>query len=247
MTGHTRPSGGACSICGSNTAESDDQEYKRCTHCGVVRTRFNYNPKVYDKAYAVNYVAYAESEVNIPLNLFRLGLVSRWMKTGQRILDVGCCIGEFIRFAEHYYECVGFEPNNYALEKARKRVNSKIISDLNGSTAKVHCITLFDVLEHIEDPKDFLTFLSEKYLLPDGIIALTTPNVAAIPMWQWNEMRRWKHYKPQEHLYLYTESGLQSLCERVGLKPIHWGVEESDIRPGNPNGDILTCVARKAS
>ena len=245
MNGHTRQGGGPCPICQHDTVQSEDQEYRRCIHCGIVRTRFGYNQKVYGQAYATTYVQYAESPINASLNLFRLGLVSRWLKPKDRILDVGCCIGEFIRFAEHYYECVGYEPNSHAAIKARKRVSSKISGELNGAISKVQCITMFDVLEHVSDPKAFLIYLRDQYLLPGGIIALTTPNAAAIPMWNEELLRKWKHYKPEEHLFLYTELGLEWLFEDVGLKSVHWGLEESDIRPGNPNGDILTCVVRR--
>jgi SAM-dependent methyltransferase len=231
-----------CTICGSSTRSSDDHEYVRCVKCGTVRTRFGYSSKVYSRAYAKNYVAYAASAVNVPLNLFRLGLVSRWMRPGQLLMDVGCCIGEFLRFAEKYYQCVGIEPNKFAVSMARKRVESPIMSDMNEITGKFKCITMFDVLEHIEEPKNFLKFIVDTFLDKDGVIALTTPNVDAIPQWS-TELQKWKHYKPEEHLFLHTEFGLDTLINSVGLTSLHWGREESDIRPGNPNGDILTLVA----
>jgi SAM-dependent methyltransferase len=241
-----RISGKPCPICHHEaTTTPEDGEYIRCGRCGVLQTRFDYNPKIYGTNYAENYVEYSQTDVNTPLNLFRLGLVSRWLKPQNRILDIGCCIGEFIRFAEHYYNCVGLEPNNVARKIASKRVQSIVASDLDG-TMPVHCITLFDVLEHIQEPQVFLHALVREYLHPRGIVVITTPNVEVIPAWNDDLLRRWKHYKPQEHLFLYTEDSLAELCKRVGLEPIHWGREESDIRPGNPDGDILTCVARKA-
>lgn len=241
--------GTPCLICGKTLLLSFDQEYQRCIYCGVVRTQFQYNSEIYDKSYADTYTQYAESEINTPLNLFRLGLISRWLKPEQRILDVGCCIGEFIRFAERYYDCVGFEPNLHAAEKAKRRTHSPIVQNLNGSISKVQCITMFDVLEHVQNPHTFLGTLSTEYLLPNGIIAITTPNVSAVPNTSPSKpnlfLKKWKHYKPKEHLFLYTRTGLEHLFRDVHLNPIHWGFEESDIRPGNPKGDILTCVVRK--
>ena len=239
-----RTSGKPCPICSSSTTTPEDAEYIRCTRCGMVRTRYSYNAKLYGPAYAKNYVAYATSPINIPLNLFRLGLVSRWLRPGESLLDVGCAVGEFIRFAEKYYNCSGFEPNEVASKIARKRCDSLISEQLNGFQ-EVKCITMFDVLEHIEEPVSFLqTLLSKAHA--DVKIVLTTPNVEVIPSWNDVELRQWKHYKPEEHLFLYTEDALSALCKRVELEPIHWGREESDIRPGNPDGDILTCVARKS-
>jgi SAM-dependent methyltransferase len=234
-----------CTICGSSAKQSDDGEYVRCVKCGVVRTKYDYNPHLYRTGYAETYVKYSQTPTNTPLNLFRLGLVSRWLREDQKLLDFGCCIGEFIRFAEPHYKCIGFEPNTVAATMARRRCNSKIITKLKVPEKKVSCVTLFDVLEHIADPKAVLRFLCRDLLSPDGVIVLTTPNVGVIPPWADELLRKWKHYKPEEHLFLYTERGLEMMFEELGLECIHTGLEESDIRPGNPNGDILTFVGRK--
>lgn len=233
-----------CPICGSSCKKL--KESRRCQSCGVVRTDFNYNSHIYGSEYADNYLSYQRTQVNIPLNLFRLGLISRWLKHEDPILDIGCCIGEFIRFAEQYYECYGFEPNHSAAEIAIARVNyTKVKTELNGSIPKVKLITMFDVFEHIEDPHSFLETLTKSYLQTDGIIVLTTPNAGCIPLWDDMRLQSWKHYKPKEHLYLYTERSLVHLFGEYGFELIHVGLEESDIRPGNLNGDILTFVARR--
>lgn len=240
-----------CSICGSPTLEPHDKEFRVCLQGCAVRTNHNYDGAQYNRNYAETYVQYAKSPVNVPLNLFRLGLVSRWLKPEHSILDIGCCIGEFLRFAEKYYNCVGFEPNKTAADIATFRLkrSTVIVSNLNGHK-KFNCITMFDVLEHIQDPKEFL-FHIKSILQPGGILAITTPNLAAVPGVLFDrgicttDLRNWKHYKPTEHLWLHTKESLSKLLLYAGLSPVHWGVEESEIRPGNPNGDILTCVARR--
>jgi len=237
-----------CLICGGSVEYPEDREYFRCVACETLRTKYSYNKNLYRHSYAVTYEQYAATDVNTPLNLFRVGLVSRWLKQGNRILDIGCGVGEFIRFAEQYYTCVGFEPNQAAALRARKKVASKIVSRLNLKTisiAEFNCVTMFDVIEHLENPLEFLRAIQSIYLVANGIVAFTTPNVDAVARWDDERLRQWKHYKPKEHLFLYPEAGLNILCEKAGLTPIHWGCEESDIRPGNPNDDILTCVARK--
>jgi predicted SAM-dependent methyltransferase len=105
---------------------------------------------------------------------------------------------------------------------------------------------MFDVLEHIEDPIGFLGHC-KTILKSNGILTITTPSLEAVPFGDDTTLRKWKHWKPKEHLYLYTEMGIMALLSKIGMEPIHWGHEESDIRPQNPNGDIMTCVARKKS
>lgn len=237
-----------CPFCACSMRPSSDKEFFRCVHCGVVRTKYSYDSKMYDPKYTKNYLGYAKTEINTPLNLFRLGLVSRWVRPGQTILDVGCCIGEFLRFTEKHYPCIGFEPNKDAAKTARSRCDSAVYTELNGSIPKVQAVTLFDVLEHMEDPQGFLEMVKDQYLQDKGVIVITTPNVDVIPKWPGSEddMKAWKHYKPTEHLWLFTEEALSHMGVNASLNPIHFGREESDIRPGNPGGGILTCVLQRA-
>ena len=244
-----------CPICPSTRLITpEDDEYVHCIACGVVRTKYNYDGSQYSSDYAKNYLEYAKSPTNTPLNLFRLGLISRWVRANDSILDIGCCVGEFIRFAENHYRCVGFEPNSTAAVEARRRVRfSEITTHLNGAKG-YKCVTLFDVLEHIQEPAEFLKGISTM-LVPCGIIVLTTPNVNSVsvestigPFQNFDvNLRRWKHYKPKEHLFLHNPKTLDILLSDLGFEIIHWGYEEADIRPGNPNRDILTCVARKVT
>lgn len=244
-----RPTGVPCPICNNDqTYGPEDREYVRCHKCGVLRTRYPYNGDMYDTSYAKNYLNYAVSPQNTPLNLFRLGLVSRWLGGDRRVLlDFGCCVGEFARFAEHFYNCWGLEPNRSAAGFARIRTNAQIVEKTTALPLNIFsAVTLWDVIEHIEDPRGFVTMIRDKILAPRGVICITTPNVEAVPLWHDEQMRKWKHYKPKEHLFLYSEHSLVKLFEPLGFEVAHVGFEESDIRPGNPNRDILTFVVRKA-
>ena len=244
-----KASGQSCPICGhAITVTPPDKEYIWCLNCAVLRTKYNYDGAQYGTNYALNYMEYTKSLVNTPLNLFRLGLISRWIKHDARILDIGCCVGEFIKFAEHHYHCVGFEPNVYAARTAQARVRSIILTTLNG-TSRFECVTLFDVIEHIQEPQALLKHIFG-ILKPGGILALTTPNVGAITyttktFTTEGDLRLWKHYKPKEHLFLYSTLSIKRLLENAGFEISHIGYEESGIRPGNPHSDLLTCVARK--
>lgn len=234
----------SCTICGEAGSTANDGEYFRCGWCGAIRTKYGYDGSIYGDSYAQTYLQYTTTPTNIPLNLFRLGLVSRWLKKNSKILDVGCCVGEFLKYAEQFYRCFGYEPNRAAADLAVNRViHTPVKTELDGWHLGYDCITMFDVIEHIENPADFLAGLVG-ILKPRGIIVITTPNADCLPMDD-KSVRQWKHWKPREHLYIHTENSLRNLFEKFGLHAIHIGREESDIRPGNPNGDLLTCVARK--
>jgi len=237
----------SCYACGSSDLEQLPECY-RCRRCGLVRTAYSYDASQYNFAYAKTYLNYASGPVNIPLQLLRLGLVARWLRLNEKLLDVGCCIGEFISFARYWFECYGVEPNDAALQIARKRQakwglqRQMFSSSLNGQFPRMKCITLFDVLEHFEDPKLALQSFVENWLSPEGVVVVTTPNVGSICS---HEMASWRHYKPKEHLFLFTPDSLGALFKEAGLSVVHLGFEESDVRPDNPNGGIMTLVGKK--
>lgn len=238
-----------CPLCLSLAHPAPSGEYVRCSSCGVVRTRYNYDSCQYNAQYCINYQQYALSPINQSLNLCRLGLAARFMNPGRYtysqglLLDIGCCVGEFIRFAERHYLTVGFEPNKEAVQVARRRVASRVTDDITSlvKEQKFTVITMFDVLEHIEDLHGFLCFLVDRLLAPGGHVIVTTPNVEP----QEDLSSAWKHYKPKEHLWLHTEKSLEFAFSQVGMVKVYVGFEESDIRPDNPNKDIITFVARK--
>lgn len=241
--------GKECPICkfSLSLTTDGDCEHFRCTSCGVLRTNYNYEGSQYGDSYANNYLEYAKSPINQSLNLFRLGLISRWLKEGDSVLDVGCCVGEFLRFAEHYYECYGFEPNKTAATFARARTHDSIIEEeFKDFATHLNCITLFDVIEHIQEPEIFVKFL-RTLLIPRGILVMTTPNIDAVLPYTPKTIKSWKHYKPKEHLFIHSQNSLEIIMKNSDFEIIHWGYEESDIRPDNPNSDIMTCVARRIS
>lgn len=98
-----------------------------------------------------------------------------------RILDFGCGWGEFIKIGETLgFETYGIdvhEPRRFANEK-RKVFTS--FEDFNSEIKKpMHAITLFQVLEHLEEPKKTLQKAYE-HLVPSGILILEVPNCSKI-------------------------------------------------------------------
>ena len=234
-----------CPICNSEkTVYLNGDEAITCLYCSVIRTKFHYDPTIYGDSYAENYLKYADTDVNVPLNLCRLGIAAQFMPTlNSRLLDVGCCVGEFLRHVEMYYpNCYGFEPNLIAAKIANTRISSAVETNLesyNGTTKKFDVITMFDVIEHIECPKDFLKYL-KNFLTPKGVFVITSPN--SVSSFVHNDITKWKHYKSREHLFVHSIKSLWLLFEELDMRPLHTGYEESRIRPGNMNNDIFTLV-----
>lgn len=76
---------------------------------------------------------------------------------------------------------------------------------------KYDCVTLFDVLEHIEDDGKALGVIRERLLKPGGRCLLTVPAYA----WLWT-----KHDDIHHHFRRYHKKGLKGIMEQAGFKDI---------------------------
>lgn len=136
-----------------------------------------------------------------------------------RLLDFGCGYGEFLAMCGLY----GFEA--YGVDRSSaKRGNSLFdrilpeLDDIKGlDNPRFHVITLFEVLEHLDDPKPLLKALSE-YLIPGGILVLETPDCLGIT----NMVTREDYLRihPLEHINGFTAETMCKFAESLGFKQI---------------------------
>lgn len=134
------------------------------------------------------------------------------------ILDVGCFNGFFVKkLCAMGYDAYGIDFNKKAIEfgTARydlgKRVAVKDINELVHEKKKFDAITLFDVIEHVESPRELL--LSLKGLLREGgVLILSTPNNNMV----WRPALDY----PPHHLSRYYPETLAVFLGNVGFKII---------------------------
>lgn len=102
---------------------------------------------------------------------------------GHTILDIGCNNGVFLHHAEKLgYEVTGMDFNNNSLEAGRQAFGLKklfccTLEDFAQKfpDEKFDVITVFEVLEHLDHPNDFLDAV-KSLLKPSGYIAISVPN-----------------------------------------------------------------------
>ncbi|HRX78439.1 MAG TPA: class I SAM-dependent methyltransferase, partial [Pirellulaceae bacterium] len=75
-------------------------------------------------------------------------------------------------------------------------------------TESFDVITLWDVIEHLEDPRAVLA-TAKRLLKNDGILVLETQNVESVFARLMG--RRWHHYKFEEHLWHFSPTTLSAL------------------------------------
>lgn len=173
-------------------------------HAGVdsrIRYSEGYRPTVYAE--------YAQS-------LADLGIKKGGVKS---ILDFGCAEGIFLEFCKDYFNSrttlYGTDLSGDMLGRARRNgLNVISLNRLDSLDMKFDLITLWDVIEHVEDPGTVISGL-KKLLSPRGRIVIQTPRFGLL-----GELLggNWCHLLPVQHLSVASKEGMQKLVRRTGLK-----------------------------
>lgn len=133
-------------------------------------------------------------------------------------LEVGCGPGIMLRELRHLgWQVTGTERTPEVAGYGRDTFGLNIIAgsirDLP-PTQSFDLIILFQVLEHIDDPRSLLADCFER-LNPGGRIVVSVPNLAS---WQAGFGRNlWLHLDVPRHLIHFTPRSLELLLQRVGF------------------------------
>lgn len=209
---------------GSSRVDAPRPELARCRACGLA---FRYPmpdaAQVREIYEALDDELYLEEEGNRRRAARRaLALVERYANPDSGpLLDVGCSSGLFLEEAERRgWSVRGVEPSQSLSERARRRLGDRVetasFEGYGGAGAPFAAITLWDVLEHVTDPRAFLSKASS-LLAPGGVIVVNVPRRDS-PMARLLG-RRWPLLLP-EHLYYFTPRSLRRLSERAGLRTV---------------------------
>ena len=165
----------------------------------------------------------------------RVKLIKSFLKKeNAKLLDVGCGIGWFLEVAKvNGFEIFGQEFGKELANWTSKRLGIKIwsqpIEELNAEI-KFDVITLFDVIEHVENPLQFLK--SCKRLLTDeGIIVVFTPNFDSLAIQIMKEHSNL--IGPSAHLVYFNEESIKTLAEKVNMDILYCkthGIDLGDLK-----------------
>ena len=164
----------------------------------------------------VDYVA--DAPVQRKLLTSHLRRMTRYVRPGARVLEIGCAYGYFLELLQPQYpHAVGVYVSADAVAAARNRGLDARQGDLSETEVQgpFDAICLWDTIEHLAAP-DAVLCRAVDLLAPGGHIFLTTGDFGSV-------LARvqglgWRQIHPPTHLFYFTRTALTRLCERLGLR-----------------------------
>ena len=208
-----------------------ERQLLRCVNCrfawvpqGIARTESG--ESIYESDTPVFFTDeqkdYYRDEVTIEAARAKLDWVARFVTPGLPLLDVGANFGHFLREAQTRYQAVGIEPSAAVVAWGREHLQAAlekgtIEADNPAYVNRFSAVTLFDVIEHLQDPRDAL-LRCRRYLTGSGHLFVTTPDSSA-PMARLLGSH-WYYVDLRGHISLFTAANLRRLLEECGFRVV---------------------------
>jgi SAM-dependent methyltransferase len=163
---------------------------------------------------------YYRDDATVDAARAKLEWVTRFMPPGRSLLDVGANLGHFIQQAQQQYTAIGIEPSATVVAWGREQLNvcleqGSIEIDNPAYIGCFGAVTMFDVIEHLPDPRAALQ-RSRRYLTDGGYLFITTPDASA-PIARLLGSH-WYYIDLLEHISLFTTANLTRLLRDCGFR-----------------------------
>lgn len=199
----------------------------KCRRCSLVRSDPVLSREKIDALYADSRFIYSDEAPYAARTYAALlaGLIGRHSLKAESLLDIGCGTGFFLERALEMGIGVvtGFEPSRECVERAAAGVKGKIIAGvfdpaaLGGAKFDVACV--FQVIDHLRDPKAALEAVSE-VLNPGGHALIVSHDVES---WTTKILGESSPVFDVEHVYLFSRKTMAMLVESAGLEAVEAG------------------------
>jgi len=158
-------------------------------------------------------------------------IVEKYAK-GDRLVDVGCGLGFFLRYARQHlgsrWSLAGVEPNS-ALKKAASGISKvKVVQGVLGKLPfadnSMDVVTCLDVLEHDLHINRNVAEL-KRVLTPGGILIIQAPNYKSLMAKLAGS--RWDWWSPPDHVFHFSYLFLNKYLITQGFNVLHAFTYES--------------------
>ena len=235
----------SCNLCGEDNTHlvnrgrdlyldrTDIYILVRCHNCGLIyQDPQPTKDELVDFYPADNYELYSvdiSAETNHSTRLSRQHGMNRrrqriekhYGKKGS-VLDIGCATGTFLKnMQDNGWQAVGIELNAVASDYARSTLNLEVhtgmLEDITFPDDNFDVVTLWDVFEHVINPKATLNEI-RRILKPNGMVVIATPNPKSLEAKLFGP--HWCGWDRPRHLHLTTPDVLSLYLHEAGFTNI---------------------------
>ncbi|PJE51061.1 MAG: hypothetical protein COV29_02190 [Candidatus Yanofskybacteria bacterium CG10_big_fil_rev_8_21_14_0_10_36_16] len=227
------PSQFKCFLCGNTKGDKfliykKTYELLECKKCGAVcpsidfskidMAELNDDEKANDNIKKQVYATYDYRKKNYATERLNYLLEKTGLsKTDAKVLDVGCGPGYFIsHLKDKKIINKGLEVSDFLVGMCKEMGLNADSNDLSEEPENYYnAITLFDVIEHLENPVSFFKTLNAK-LDKRGYVLAYTPNIHSVAFMLMGE--RQNLLRPFLHLCFYDNRSLDYLAKKTGFE-----------------------------
>lgn len=177
---------------------------------------------VYTDEYIQHYEDLDDTDIAERLNDARVGLVRSFLEDSAPLVDIGVGSGAFLKKRPG---TLGYDVAPKAVEKLKKK---ELFFDVEEHSS-IQNVTFWDSLEHILDPVPLLQRIR-------GLVFVSMPVYL-----NGSHVLVSKHYKPNEHIWYFTQDGLEWFMDKLGFELL----KTTDIESQIGRVDILSFVFRR--
>src|SRR3989344_4132318 len=220
----------SCEICSANTAQlwgvKNNYAFYQCRTCDFVfvHPHPTLPPPLYNEDYfsgatqGFGYTNYDQDKIPMRSTFNRyLDYLEMYTPARGMLLDVGAATGFFLDLARaRNWRTQGIEISEYAAAQAREKGLSVTTGTIENPALAENffdVLTMWDVIEHVPDPKATLA-RAAKLLKPGGLLAINTPHGGSLMA---RLLKTHCHqWVPPEHLYFFSPKNFARLLEPLG-------------------------------
>ncbi|NNJ55246.1 MAG: class I SAM-dependent methyltransferase [Bacteroidia bacterium] len=192
-------------------------ELSKCENCGFIQCTdgtdvIHFYEDLVDEEYE-------NTRAQRKLQEQRIMKLIQAVKPSGKHLDIGAGSGIMVEAAiEMGYDSIGVEPSKWLQKTAtEKGLPIKLgIFPMEGLDDKFDVITLVDVIEHVNNPKQLMQDI-QKALAPDGLLVVITPDVDSFlaKRLKW----KWWHFRIA-HIGYFNSKTMDLVAKASNLKTI---------------------------
>lgn len=236
-----------CPICANSSVPRGEIRsviYRSCESCDHLFSEYMPSTAFLSKYYSQANSAQIDSYVNLPLSHSenrqgeiadqKVSFVNDTLGAAlnepdgnsQLWVDIGCGVGDILVSAQRVgYRTLGIETDPTQLRIAEKRglrVLSEFLTEESQAPIELssaYVLSLFNVVEHVTDPKIFLEGICDS--LPKGAhIVIEVPRFPSLSsVFQLAGIHQIHRYlNPPEHLNIFSDFSMKLLLEKLGFK-----------------------------